>query len=388
MKVAVLGGLGMQGRAATLDLARGPEVEEVVCADIDPSGFDELSPTLPADKVRMTRLDASNRQALRSLLADVDVAIELLPVDFMRDVFETALEVRVPVVGSSYGTRVRDLHDAAVAGNVALMTECGLDPGIDLVLIAQAVAGFDRLEVLDSYCGGFPEKNACDNPLSYKISWNWDAVLRSQKRDAALIVDGEIVEIPARAQHDPDNIHTIDVPGLGELEAIPNGDAVSFAELLDVKDTLRQTGRYSLRWPGWCALMRPLKDLGFLSDETVPGIGVSPHEFLNRHLAPRLQYRDDEKDLVVMRNVFEGVSDGRRKKLVTDVRIERDLESGLFAMSLGVGYPASIVAQMIGRGEVSAKGVLSPVLHVPPPRFREELQRRGIEVHEQVTWEE
>ena len=381
-----MGGLGLQGRAATLDLARSPDVEEVICADADSGGFERLSNLVPPGRVRMVRCDASRKDAVRSLLAEVDVAVELLPVDLMRGVFEAAVEVGVPMVGTSYGRGIRDLQEDAESASVALAPECGLDPGIDLVLCAQAVDEFDRLEVLNSYCGGFPERAACDNPLSYKISWNWDAVLRSQTRDAVLIADGSIIEVPARAQHDASRLRYLSFPGLGELEAIPNGDAVSYAELLGVRGTLRETGRYSLRWPGWCALMRPLKELGLLSDEPVPGIGVSPREFLNRHLAPRLQYRDDEKDLVVMRNVFQGIAQGRRKTLVTDLRIERDLASGLFAMSLGVGYTASIVAQMIGRGEITAKGVLSPAVHVPPAAFRNELHRRGIEVHEKVTW--
>jgi hypothetical protein len=31
---------------------------------------------------------------------------------------------------------------------------------------------FDEVFKLNSYCGGIPEKAACDNPLKYKISWN------------------------------------------------------------------------------------------------------------------------------------------------------------------------------------------------------------------------
>jgi hypothetical protein len=38
-----------------------------------------------------------------------------------------------------------------------------------------------------------------------------------------------------------------------------------------------------------------------------------------------------------MRNVFRGIECGRRKTVTSDLVIARDLKSGLFGMSLGVG---------------------------------------------------
>jgi saccharopine dehydrogenase-like NADP-dependent oxidoreductase len=101
-------------------------------------------------------------------------------------------------------------------------------------------------------------------------------------------------------------------------------------------------------------------------------------------LEPQLQYQDGEKDLVVMYNVFSGVKDGRPKTLKTSLVIERDLKSGLYGMSLGVGFPASIVAQMLASGEISKKGVLNPALDVPYTPFMAALAEREIVVTEKV----
>jgi len=43
-----------------------------------------------------------------------------------------------------------------------------------------------------------------------------------------------------------------------------------------------------------------------------------------------------------------------------------------------VGFPASIAAQMILKGEISEKGLLSPIHHMPFDSFVEELGKRGI----------
>jgi saccharopine dehydrogenase-like NADP-dependent oxidoreductase len=322
-------------------------------------------------------------------MLSVDAAIDLMPLPLMREAVLAAIETGTPLVTTNYAKSIVDLAAAAETAGVPIMTECGLDPGIDLVLYAHAARQFDTITEIDSYCGGIPEPKACTPPLSYKVSWNFDAVLMSQSRDSVLIDRGERVEIPARHQHDNGFIHEIMVDGLGMLEAFPNGDASRYAAMLGAADGLQRTGRYSLRWPGWSAFWTPLKTLGFLSEEAVPGLGahVSPREFLGRLLGPQLQYGADEKDLCVMRNVFRGLEGGRRKTVTSDLVIERDLKSGLFGMSLGVGYPASIVAQMLARREIARPGLLNPLMHVPDDRFLDELAKRGIVVSERVTWD-
>ncbi len=387
MKIAVLGGLGLQGKAALLDLARSRQVQKVVCADCSLKDWGKLAAITDVSKIQPVLVDGSSKAALVALLQQgFDAVIDLLPLPFMVNAFEAALEVRVPLVSTNYGKPIHHLHEPALAAGVSLMPECGLDPGIDLVICGHAVRQFDELHVLNSYCGGIPEKKACTNPLDYKISWNFDMVLRSQKRASVFIRAGKKIEVPAEQQHDSELIHTIPFPGLGDMEAVPNGDAVFYTDLLGVTPGIREAGRYLLRWPGWAAFWRPLKRLGLLSDEPLEGLdgSVTPHDFMVKLLEPQLQYQDGEKDVVAMYNVFAGIKDGRPKTLKTALVIERDLKSGLYGMSLGVGFPASIVAQMIAGGEIDQKGVLNPALHVPYAPFMAALAQRGIVVTEEM----
>jgi saccharopine dehydrogenase-like NADP-dependent oxidoreductase len=217
------------------------------------------------------------------------------------------------------------------------------------------------------------------------VSWVFEGVLASTKRDGRVIRDGVAIDIPGARQHDAEFIHALEFPGLGTLEAIPNGDAVAFTDALGVTETIRETGRYSLRWPGWSAFWRPLKQLGFLSEEPVAGLPcpVSPYRMMDKLLGPQLQYQRNEKDLVAMLNIFEGRQGDRQVRLASRLLIERDLQTGLLAMAQGVGYPASIAAQMIARGEIAQKGVLSPMKHIPYPAFIDALRTRGIIVEEE-----
>jgi saccharopine dehydrogenase-like NADP-dependent oxidoreductase len=315
-----------------------------------------------------------------------DVVLDFLPPQCTRTVAEAAIKSGLHLVNTNYAHDILDLHQAAKEKGISIIPECGLDPGIDLVLYNHSLRYFDEVDKLNSYCGGIPEKAACDNPLRYKISWNLSALLQSQKRDATLIADSEIIYIPAKDQHENAFIHHIEFPELGTLEAIPNGDAVRYAKLLKIADTLIETGRYALRWPGWCAFWNPLKKLGFLSDEPIRGLPfeASPLEMVAKLLESQLGYNASEKDLCVMVNIVEGVKEGKQQRLTCSLMIERDLSTGLMAMSMGVAYPACIAAEMIVKGEITGKGVLSPATDVPCDVFMDQLNQRGIKVNENI----
>ena len=387
MKILVLG-CGIQGKAVLHDLSKSEGVEEVVCADYSPENLGSFKDFLDMKKMSLVKVDASEKTTLVSLMGQgFDVVVDVLPPEFIQTVFEAAIEAGVHLVNTMYAYSVRHLHEAALKKGVTIMPECGLDPGIDLVIYGHGVKELDEVHVLNSYCGGFPEKKACDNPLHYKISWNWDAVLKSQKREAVFIKEGRKVTIPPSRQHDNEMIHELHFPRLGTLEAFPNGNAVFFTDLLGITGTLKETGRYSLRWPGWCAFWAPLVKFRFLGEDRIPRSDLTPHQFMVRLMEPQLQYKPDEKDLAVMRNIFIGTKNGKNKKITCDLLIERDLKTGLLAMSLGVGCPVSIVAQMIGQGEINKRGILSPMTDIPYEPFIKGLLERGIKIDEKVEME-
>ena len=386
MKFLVLGGCGIQGRTVLHDLASDKEVSEIICADIRFEELSKIKDFTDMSKIRNANVDAKDKNALINLCKQVDVVIDLLPKDFKQTVNEAALEAGVSVVNTNYEYNAKELDALAKSAGIAIMPECGLDPGIDLIIYGQAKTKFDELNVIKSYCGGFPEKSACDNPLNYKLSWIWRGVLGSTMREGRIIKDKQIIEIPAMNQHDESFVHSIDFPGLGKLEAIPNGDSVYFTTLMGLSDTIEETGRYALRWPGWSAFWRPLKQLGFLSNQPVSGFDckVTPFDFLDRFLGPLLEYQADEKDLVAMINIFEGLIDNKKIRFTSTMLIERDLDTGIMAMSKGVGYTAAIVARMLAKSVIKEKGVLSPLKHVPADAFMSQLKKRGIQIQEET----
>jgi saccharopine dehydrogenase-like NADP-dependent oxidoreductase len=384
MKVLLLG-VGMQGKAALDDLAKSGGVSEVIAADRDYDGLVEHVKRRGYKNVRRERIDAADPRSIDRLFAlRPGVAICLLPTACVAAVARSAVKSGVHLVDTSYLVpEVRDMAREAASKGVTILPEFGMDPGIDLVLLGEALRRLDVVEEILSYGAGVPEPAAADNPLRYKISWTFDGVLISYRRPARILQDGKVVQISDTEQFAARNIHTIEVEGLGALEAYPNGDALKYTEYLDDKSSLRNVARYSARWPGHCEFWKKLVDLHFL-DETPPvmvdGAPVSPRRFLSSLLAPQLQYRQGERDVAIIRVVVRGRKAGRPRSFVFQVIDLKDLETGFTAMNRTVGFTASIGAQMILNGTINRRGILSPVRDVPWEPFQRELERRHIRV--------
>jgi lysine 6-dehydrogenase len=311
-----------------------------------------------------------------------DVVVDMLPRQFLRRVARACIASGVHLVNTYYDHELRDLDAAARQAGVALLPEMGLDPGIDLVMAAEAVRRFRRVTHLLSYGGGFPEAGADDNPLRYRISWTWEGVLNAYARASRAVSQGQILEVAAEHIFDEEHVHTVEVAPFGTLEAYLNGDAAEYAQRFGIADSAREVGRYALRWPGHVVLWRALVGLGFLEQEPVPGLGsVTPREFMIRHLEPRLQYAPGQRDVVVLRVEARGEG-GSSERLVLELIDFGDPVTGLMAMNRTVGFPASIAAQMLAGGQITARGLLSPIQHMPWTSLVSELSRRGIAIVE------
>ncbi|HSB78394.1 MAG TPA: saccharopine dehydrogenase C-terminal domain-containing protein [Candidatus Methylomirabilis sp.] len=389
MRILVLG-TGLQGRASLHHLDRSPTVSHVIAADADLAGLTRYLDRLKTSKVEAVALDANNRGQVAGLMRKVQAVIVLLPVAFHVPITRLAVESGIHLVNSSYvPPEFQEIGRDAAARGLAILPEFGFDPGIDLVLAGQAVKELDEVHEFYSYGAGFPEAKAATGPLRYKISWTFEGVLKSYMRDAHVIREGKTVAVPGREIFAPSNIHTVNMEGYGDLEAYPNGDVVHYLDAMGVTATVRNAGRFAMRWSGHCAFWYPLAQMGFLDHVPIQvgSASVVPRDFIRTLLEPRLQYADDERDVAVIRVEVRGMKNGRRRRLVYQVIDLRDLESGLLAMNRTVGYTASIGAQMILRGDIQKRGLLSPLADIPADIFFRELRGCGIHVQrEEGDW--
>jgi len=404
MKKVTLLGVGLQGRTILHDLTQSDLVSEIIAADRDLIGLRKLATTLASNKLTCVELDVNDTGATSKVMGDADIVIETLPSKFCLPMAKLAVQNKVHLVNTMYlvdagqtdpvkrwklEEEVRDLDRRAREAQVTILPEFGMDPGVDLVLCGQAVKDFDEVHELYSYGAGFPELKAADNPLKYKITWTFEGVLKSYFRPGRVLKEGRVVEIPADGMFVKANTHEFDLEGFGRMEAYPNGDAVRYAEILGIRNQVRTMGRYVLRWPGHCEFWEKLAKLHFLDDAPirVGEVSIVPREFLHSLLEPQLQYKDDERDVAVIRVDARGLKAGKRRRVIYQVIDKRDLRTGFTAMTRTVGYTTSIGAQMILRGDIQKRGVLTPVRDVPFEIFSDELRKRGIHVEQSTgSW--
>ena len=383
----------MQGKAALHDLFHNSSVTGIVAADMDRRAVaDHIAAKGFGDKACAEQVDASSENSLGILIGDgVDVVIDLLPPLFVGKVAKLCVEKGVPVVNTFYAIpEVKSLESDACGNNVTILPEFGMDPGIDLVLLGEAVRSLDEVEEVMSYGAGFPEPEAADNAIKYKVTWTFEGVLNSYKRAGRVIRDGEIVDVAENEMFAKSNIHEINVDGLGKLEAFPNGDVMKYVELLGLDvSKLKNMGRYVLRWPGHCEFWNTMVGLGLLDDGTVlvDGVEVDRKKYLANALKDQIQYKENERDVVLVRIEVRGKKDGKNASAIYQAIDKRDLGTGLTAMSRTVGFTAAIGATLLGAGKLREGGILSPVTDVPYDLFKAELIKRNIKVTESVSVE-
>ena len=385
MKILLLG-IGLQGKAALHDLVNCPDVTQVIAADCDIEMLESYVSKCGYEKKVICRyLDASDSVNLEKMFMDKpDVVIDLLPVPFMDSVAVTAVKNKCHLVNTFYTSgKIHELAKNAEDTNITILPEFGLDPGIDLVLLGGALQHFDEVSVIKSYGAGFPEPEAINNPLKYKVTWNFEGVLRAYYRAAKLIIDGKLKKIKKTEMFNPENVHEVDIESLGKFEAYPNGDASKYLPLIGLKEEdMKLMGRYALRWPGHCALWKTLIDLRLLDNEPVEieGTSIDRKKYLAAVIEPQIRLAEDERDIALLRIEVVGKKDGKESRRIYQVIDYRDLTTGLTAMSRTVGYTASIGAILIGTGQIRKRGLLSPVRDIPFELFVNELKKRNIQV--------
>jgi len=398
-------GLGAQGKAALHDLVTADETTRVTVADRAP-GLAEYVARYPASRVTTRPVDAGDAAAVVALMRDADVVVEALPGPFALPVGRLAVDAAVSLVSSMYyrdpqerdagrlATAERALaalaRDAAARG-LTILTEFGIDPGLDLVLGVRALAELDEVREFHAYGAGIPGPGARDNALHYKFSWSPIGVMRSYSRPARIIHEGAAVDIDPATLFEPHRVHVLDVPAVGAaLECYPNGDAVHYAELFGLRGRVREMARYTGRLPGHCAFWDVMAKCGFLEQAplAVGGAQVAPLDFVAALLAsqPRFQYADDEADLTFVRVDVRGIRAGTGVRVVYDLVDRRDFATGFTSMQRTVGFTLALGARLILDGTLPKRGLLTP-LDVPYDLVFPPLERRGIHVtREEESW--
>ena len=367
------------GLGAAFDLAKSADVEAITLADLEIERARAVAETIKSEKLRPARVDVANSQQVVELMRGHDAVISCVVYHHNLRLARAAVEARVNFCdlggNNSIVSEELALDEAARDAGINIIPDCGLAPGMVSVLAAHGAERFERLEAVHIRVGGLPQRPL--PPLNYQIIFSVEGLLNEYVERARVIRGGRIVEVDSLTE-----IERLEFAApYEEMEAFQTSGGTSTlpesflgrVEELDYK---------TIRYPGHCERFKLLVDLGLASSEEIEleGARIRPRHLLREMLTRHLP--EGEPDVVLIRLDFRGVMEGVSRKLRYDIIDCFDEQTGLSAMMRTTAFPASIIAQMMGRGEITEKGAIPQERAVPPKTFVSALAERNIKIRE------
>jgi len=381
MKMLVLGA-GLQGCAAAHNLLQHDTVEQVTLADLHPNRLPAFLQPYLGKRLRAVPLDASDFEAVVSLMKGHDAALCALPYYFNEPMTRAAIDGGCHFCDLGGNTEIvfqqKKLHQAAQARGVSVIPDCGLAPGMVNILAAEGIRRVDRARSVRIYVGGLPQHP--EPPLNYQIVYSLEGALDYYTTPSWVLRNGKAVQVDALSELEPQ-----DFPApVGTLEAFHTGGGVStmpfaFEGRIDTMEYK------TLRYPGHVAIMRPIRELGLISNTPIPvkGQPVVPRDLFIAAVQPRL-YKPEGRDLVALRVVVEGDKGGRAAAVTFELLDYYDAALGISAMMRTTGYSLSLTALMQAGGVIAGPGVYTPDEAVPFRDYVDGLARFGVRIEERI----
>jgi lysine 6-dehydrogenase len=377
VKFLVLGA-GRLGYATVYDLVRSPKVEKVVVADVDLPRVEKIAARFADKQVIPVELDVTNQEEVAQLMHEVDVAISCVSGGHNYELSKIALSTKTHFVdlGSNPESLARQfmLDELAKEQEVTIVPGLGLAPGLVSLLAVSAADSLDELYEIKLRVGALP----CEPDelfLGYSQVQPVDELLARYSENCAVVRDGKIITVPALSE-----VESIEFPKpFGVMEAFNiSGVATNLHTLYAGR--CQHIDYKAIRYSGHCQHLEMLKSLGMMSADKVE---LGAGSVVPRHLLAQLlkgKWQEGEPDVVILRVIVTGVKDKKPVQIIWDCVDLADQASGLSALMRMTAFPASVVAQMIARGDISERGVLRQEVSVPTKLFLAELDGRGINI--------
>ncbi len=381
MKIAVVGS-GLMGPTITMDCLESDEVEEVLLMDVDETSLKEIAVDLGnPSKLKLLTQDILDRDGVVKALRDYDAACIALPKSLSVQAMRNAIAAQVNVVDLSDLPEQdwREIDESAKKAEVTVIPGCGLEPGLTEILAAYGMDKLDSVEAVNIWCGGLPQDPK--PPLDYKIVYG-GPYLPLNPGKVKIIEEGEVREVKRYSDGGQVRFEGIK----RDLESYYERFPVTLNEVEKFHGVRRCAAR-TVRYAGYSAKVRFLEECGLLSRRPVEfkNQNIIPFEIFSRIIYPKVRLAEGEKDITVLKVVVDGIERGSKACFIFTILDAYDESRGITSMARTTSFPAAIVARMLGRGDISRKGLAFPAKILRGRLLRkllEELSERGVNISE------
>lgn len=376
---------------------------QVTVADL--TAAHALQKTRNRANTRAIGFDFYDEVGRRKLIEGCNIVISMLPATMHIIIAEDCLKLKRNLVTPSYiSDAMQELDEQVKKKKLIFMNEVGLDPGIDHMSALQVIHKLkDEGKTITgflSHCGGLVAPENDDNGWHYKFTWNPRNVVLAGQGDGKILYlkGGKKVQL----HYEELFAHTMElkVKGFGAFESYPNRDSMKYVTAYGLKG-VKTMYRGTLRRPPYCKGWNTLVQLGFTdrkewdidsfrrqvekrmkdkrivpdkqTEKLLHEIAVIPMLFLHKEgrivpadfllhvLEHTWTLQPGDKDMIVMVHQLEFIGKGGRgKKTLEFSLVVKGKDPVNTAMSLTVGLPVAMVAEMMLNNEIKKTGVLMP----------------------------
>jgi lysine 6-dehydrogenase len=378
---AVIVGAGRMAEAVLYDFVNCGRYDAIAVADADLARAEALCAARGAGLARAAAVDAADEDAAAELVAGHDVCVSAAPYRYNVTLARAAVRAGAHFVDMGGNNDVvaaeLALDAEARAAGVAVVPDVGLAPGMTNVLATSLLGRLDEAVELHIRVGGLPQRPA--PPLDYALVFSPYGLINEYAEPCLVLAGGDVATVPPLT-----GVEDLGFPPLGRLEAFHTSGGASTLPYT-YRGRVRELDYKTIRYPGHCAAVKPLFELGLASREEVEigGVRIRPRDVLAERLAAVLPEGRD--DLVVVRCWATGKSGGKDKTVSYELLDYADKAAGLTAMQRTTGFPVAVAATMLADGTVKKAGAFAPEVAFEPDLFIKALKTRGLDIRDKTT---
>ncbi|WJJ97364.1 saccharopine dehydrogenase family protein [Algibacter luteus] len=221
------------------------------------------------ENAKTIKLDVFDDTSRSQAIKDADIIISMLPAHLHIEVAKDCITYKKHMVTASYvSPEMQALHDDAVANNLILMNEIGVDPGIDHM---SAIQVLDRIRdkggkviLFESFTGGLVAPESDNNLWNYKFTWNpRNVVLAGQGGAAKFLQEGAYKYIPYHRLFR--RTEFLEIDNYGRFEVYANRDSLKYQSVYGL-DNVKTLYRGTMRRVGFSRAWNIFVTLGMTDD--------------------------------------------------------------------------------------------------------------------------
>ncbi|MCP3739266.1 saccharopine dehydrogenase family protein [Rossellomorea sp. BNER] len=384
MKVFCLGGAGKIAREAVVDLVNYSKFEKITIADYNDEEGNRVVEWLNDPRVDFVKVDVHDHN---------DTVAKMIGYDIVMDGTTIALNGKTTACIAEAGCHGINLngfgeedpyHDIFVEKGKTCLPGFGMTPGLTQLMAMHAANQLDSVESVRVSHGSY-RPIAFSKSITETTTYEYDPQLPGR----VVYENGEFIQVPPFAR--PREIELPEPYGTGTQYIIPHAETKTLAKALESKNV--QLIEVRGTWPEQnMKLVRALYDYGILRNDPIKlnekDVGIM--DCIAEYLSQSKEGTETKLYGYALHIEVIGRKNGdivRHVLTHTHPMSDGTVEGweGLRAYTRNVAIPFAIATALIAEGFVHEKGIITPEeAFKTPSLFFEELEKRGIFVHEEI----